>query len=99
MAQPTHATLATFTMDPSREEEQRFVLDHVIVPGVTASPGFVSGHWTFDRAASQSLVLLTFESAEHAEAMVVNVRGNAENQRAAGIELESIRVLEVIAAG
>lgn len=71
------------------------MLEHVIVPGVASSPGFVSGHWTLDRGASESYVLLTFESADHAEAMAANVRSNAENQRAAGIELLEIQVLEV----
>jgi hypothetical protein len=97
MTQATHATLATFTMDLSREAEQRGVLDHVIVPGVASSPGFVSGCWTLDRDTSQSFVLLTFDSAGHAEAMASNVRANAENQHAAGIELRSIQVLEVTA--
>jgi hypothetical protein len=71
------------------------VLEHVIVPGVASAPGFVTGHWTLDRDGSQSFVLLTFESAERAEAMASNVRANADNQRAAGIELLSIQVLEV----
>ena len=74
------------------------MLEHVIVPGVAASPGFVSGHWTLDRATSQSYVLLTFDSVDHAEAMASNVRGNVENQQAAGIELLSIQVLEVTVA-
>lgn len=95
MVQATHATLATFSMDLTREAEQRGVLDHVIVPGVESSPGFVSGHWTLDRDNSQSFVLLTFESAEHARAMASNVEANAENQRAAGIEPLSIQILEV----
>lgn len=97
MADATHATLATFQMDLSREGEQRLVLENVIVPGVMASPGVVSGHWTIDRTTSESFVLLTFESAEHAQAMAANVVGNAENQRAVGIELSSIRILEISA--
>jgi hypothetical protein len=98
MAEATYATLATFKMDLSREGEQRPVLENVIVPGVMASPGVVSGHWTIDRATSESFVLLTFETAEQAEAMAANVTGNAENQRAIGIELLSIRILEVTVA-
>ena len=97
MATATHATLATFEMDLSREVEQRAVLDSVIVPGVAASPGFIAGHWTLDRASAESFVLLTFESAEHAEAMAARVRANAENQRHGGLELLSIKVLEVVA--
>jgi hypothetical protein len=95
MTLATHATLATFSMDLSREAEQRGLLDHVIVPGVVSSPGFVSGHWTLHRGTSKSFVLLTFASAEAAEAMASNVRANADNQRAAGIELLSIQILEV----
>lgn len=98
MTTATHATLATFRMDLSREAEQRRVLDAVIVPGVMSAPGIVSGHWTLDRAGSVSYVLLTFASAEAAEAMVGNVTANAENQRDTGLELVSITVLEVIAA-
>jgi hypothetical protein len=97
MAVATHATLATFEMDLSREEEQRAVLDNVIVPGVASAPGFIAGQWTLDRARAESIVLLTFDSAAHAEAMVASVEANAENQRAGGLVLLSIRVLEVAA--
>jgi hypothetical protein len=66
MAAATRATLATFKMDLSRQEEQRRMLEEMIVPGVMASPGAVSGRWTLDRTTSESFVLLTFETAERA---------------------------------
>lgn len=94
----THATLATFRMDLAREREQREALDRFIVPGVRTFPGFVSGHWTLDRDASQSLVMLTYETSEAAEAMTRNIVGNAENQRASGLELVGVRVLEIVAS-
>ncbi len=92
---PTHATVATFTMDPAREAEQRAGLDAMIVPGVRRHPGFVSGTWTRDREAGTSTVLLTFESVGSAEAMAADVRANAEHQAAVGIVLQDVRVVEV----
>ena len=81
MTAPTHATLASFQMDLTREAEQREGLERVIVPSVRQFPGFVSRHWTVDRQTSESLVLLTYDSLAAAEAMAENIRGNAENQR------------------
>ena len=51
-----------------------------------------------DRVTSESVVLITFASHEHAEALASNVRANAPNQVAVGIELVSIRVVEVTAS-
>ena len=98
MSSPTHATLATFRMDLSREAEQREGLTRLIVPGVRSSPGFVTGCWTLDRATSESVVMITFDSIEAAEALANNVRANAPHQTAAGIELMSIRIVEVSAS-
>jgi hypothetical protein len=95
---PTHATLARFRMDLSREAEQREGLERMIVPGVREALGFVAGYWTLDRDASESVVLITFDSQEHAEALASNVRANAPHQTAIGIELLSIRVVEVTAS-
>src|SRR5687767_12115901 len=97
MANPTHATLATFRMDLAREAEQRAGLEQMIVPGVRAAPGVVSGHWTLDREESQSIVLITYSSREAAEPMAENIRGNAANQARSGLELLSLRILEVVA--
>jgi hypothetical protein len=97
MAHPTHATLATFRTDLSREEEQRIGLERFIVPGVRQFPGFVSGLWTLDRSAEESVVVISYDSRQAAEAMAANIRGNATNQKAAGLELVSVRILEVAA--
>jgi hypothetical protein len=94
----THATLATFRMDLSCESEQREALERFIVPGVQSFPGFVDGHWTLDRDASESLVLLTYETRASAEAMTENIIGNADNQRAAGLDLIGVRILEIAAS-
>ena len=61
-------------------------------------PGFVTGCWTLDRATSESVVMITFDSIEAAEALANNVRANAPHQTAVGIELMSIRIVEVSAS-
>ncbi len=96
--QPTHATLAVFRMDLSRAEEQQAILDDVIVPGVMKTPGFVAGYWTLDREAGESTVLVTFESAVDARNFAAGVEANAPNQAMAGLELVSIRIVEVVAS-
>ena len=98
VATPTHATLATFRMDLSRECEQREGLNRMIVPSVSSSPGFVSGTWTLDRQQSESAVLMAFDSLDNAEAFAENVRANAPHQGAIGIELLTIRIVEVSAS-
>ena len=98
MGVPTYATLATFQLDPSREAEQREGLARMIVPGVKASPGFVNGCWTLDRERSESVVLITFESIDHAERFADNVKANAQGQASVGIHLTSIKIVEVSAS-
>ena len=96
--QPAHATLATFRVDLTRAAEQQQVLDVVIVPGVMKAPGFVTGHWTLDREAAESTVLVTFESAVDAGNFAASVEANATDQARAGLELVSIRIVEVLAS-
>jgi hypothetical protein len=84
-------------MDLAHEAAQRDALEQMIVPGVRNAPGVVSGTWTLDRDRSETLVVITYESREAADAMASNIRGNAENQRASGLELIEVRVLEVVA--
>ena len=94
---PSHATAATFRIDLANEAAQREALETIIVPGVRSAPGVVSGTWTLDRDRAESLVVITYESREAAEAMASNIRGNAENQRASRLELVEVRLLEVVA--
>jgi hypothetical protein len=97
MPHPSHATIATFAMDAERHDEHREALERMIVPSVRSSPGFVSGTWTLDRETNESVVLVAFETAADAGAFAANVQANAPRQQAVGIELRSIRVVEVSA--
>lgn len=84
-------------MDPDREAEQRAGLEQMIVPGVRNAPGVISGHWTLDRSKAESVVLITYDSSTAAENMAANIRANADNQKAVGIDLVSVRIVEVVA--
>ena len=97
MSDPTHATIATFAMDPEQRDQQRDGLHRMIVPSVRSSPGFVSGTWTLDPATNESIVLVAFESEADARAFAANVEANAPHQVAVGIALRSIRIVEVSA--
>lgn len=85
-------------MDPSLEAEQRQRLEQMIVPGVRQAPGFITGCWTLDRDTNESVVMITFDSIEDAETFASNIRANLQRQAAVGIELLSIRVVEVTAS-
>ena len=98
MSEATHATVATFRMDMSRLEGQRRGLHDFIVPSVRRHSGFVSGHWLLDREAGRSVAVITFTSREADELLRENVKDNAANQAAAGLDLIDIRLLEVQAS-
>jgi hypothetical protein len=98
MATPTHATVAMFRMDPAMEAAQRQGLHDFIVPSVRQAPGFVAGYWTLDRDGNESVVFILFDSRDAAASLAENVRANAPNQTAVGIELLSIRVTEISAS-
>lgn len=98
MTEPTHATIATFRMDMSREDEQRRGLHEFLVPRVSQHAGFLGGNWMLDRRAEECVVVVTFSSRDAAEDFRKNVERNATNQAAAAIELLEIRVLEVTAS-
>ena len=93
----THATVATFALDLSREEESARALREFIIPGVRRHPGFVSGTWLLDREAQQSTAMVLFTSREAAETFRADVEGNQQGRADHGITLVAIRILEVTA--
>src|SRR3954469_6147582 len=98
MPEATHATIAVFKMDPAHGEQQRVGLEKVIVPGVRSTDGFVAGHWTLDRERAESTVMVLWTSVAVATEFIKTVTANSGAQAAAGVELASIRVVEVLAS-
>ena len=90
-----HAVLAVFRADPSRSQEQLMGLEHVIVPSVAGSPGFVRGDWVSDETSSERVAFILMESEGDARSLCENVQANAEGQEGVGLELVSIRPMSV----
>lgn len=100
MTAPTHATVATFSMDTARADEQKAALHAVIVPSVARAPGLVSAKWTarLHGSTRESVVFVTFVGEEAAETFASRVRANRADQLVHGIELMSITVLTIEAS-
>lgn len=91
-----YAFIATFSMDPTRVEQQQQSLHERIIPGVRQVPGFVAGYWTRDRTTGLSHNVILFESEEAARTFKASVEQNAEAQAAVGVSLQSTLITEVV---
>ena len=98
MADATHATVTTLRRDPSKAAEQKQALQQMVERGGPDFPGFVSGLWIRDPAASETVLVFTFDSLEAAEAYMDTVRNRSARQAAHGLELLSVRVYGILHA-
>jgi hypothetical protein len=96
MATATHATVTTLRRDVSMQAKQRQTFRAMLERGFADIPGFVAGIWMFDPGASETLIVHSFDSFEHAEAFADMTRNRADRQAAHGLELVSVRVTEVL---
>jgi hypothetical protein len=92
-----YAVIGRWNTDPSREADQSRELRNVIVPMVTARPGFIAGYLSRDPETGRShttTVWETEESARDFKAMVDKCR-----QRAAtfGVTNDFLIVTDVVA--
>ena len=90
------AVIGEWTMAPGLAEAQRAGLEG-IVAGVSRLRGFASGWWTRSGDGRDCHTFIVFEDQDSADGFAANVRGNLENQRAAGVENVSLTVEEVTA--
>jgi hypothetical protein len=93
-SEPTHATIATFRMDMSREDDSGVGYASSSFLGSVSTPASWSAIGCSTRRRRRASFVVTFSSRHAAEAFQKNVESNAANQ-AAAIELVKIRVLEV----
>jgi|1186.fasta_scaffold625185_2 hypothetical protein len=89
------AVIGVWEMDPERRNLQREVLEH-LVAGVREAPGIVTGYWLDGSDPRTSHTFIVFDDREHAQHFAADVRGNAENQSAAGVSMVSLDVAEVV---
>ncbi len=65
-----------------------------IVPTVAAMPGYVTGRWAYDRAASRSHSYVVFATAADAQRLVDDLRGQANMPNPFGVTLVSVTLAE-----
>lgn len=69
-----------------------------ITRGVKGAPGFMRGFWSRDvEDAGTNVTYVVFGTREQAERFRESVRANAPAQRESGVELDELRIVEVIA--
>ena len=76
-------------------ESARKGLTEMVVPRVSAAPGFVAGYWTRSDDGSNGQSIIVFESEEAARAGADQIRANPAPE---GVTLESAEVREVVAS-
>lgn len=87
-------------MDPELAEDQQRGLEERIIPLTRSQPGFVQGRWTRVADGVRHIAYVEFDSAANAAAFAAAVRDPAQARArdAAGVNNESLDVLEVIGA-
>ena len=98
MTDATHATVITMRRDLAMEAQQNAAFAAALERGFSDTPGFITGLWTFDRDASEIVIVTTFDALAAAEGFAETARANADRQTALGLEFVSVRVTEVLAA-
>lgn len=91
-----HAVIVTFSLDPSRTEQQQINLHERIIPVVRQTPGFLAGYWTRDHATNAAHNVILFESEEAAHDFRKAVEQNAEMQAAVGVSFQGALITEVV---
>jgi hypothetical protein len=92
-----YAAVGVWNMEAGNWEEQQQALHEEIVPMVRQSPGFVSGYWMADRAASKTYTTIVWENEEAAQRFKGFVLGEMrqEEREEAGVGNESFVIVEV----
>jgi hypothetical protein len=96
MAEATHATVTTLRRDMSMQAKQQQTFREMFERGFGDIPGFVAGIWMFDRGATETVIVHSFDSLAHAEEFADMTRNRADRQAAHGMELVSVRVADVL---
>ncbi len=97
MAKSRYAVVGAWTLAEGRWEEHLQGLHEQIVPQVRQSPGFVAAYWLGDRAAGTTHSTVVLEDEEAARRFQAFVEGNPANREQAGVRLESLTLVEVLA--
>lgn len=87
-------TLGSHGVDVERRERE---FEERIVPGVRALPGFVQGVWARTTDGQRAYNTMVFQDRHSADALLAQIEDNTPRSAAAGVNLESLQVLDVVA--
>jgi hypothetical protein len=90
-----HALVVRVTLHDA--DRAREALNSRVVPGVSSSPGFKSGHWTWSEDQSNGLTMIIFDSEENARAAGDRITSIAADMRD-DVTLDGTEVREVVAS-
>ena len=90
-----HALVVRVTLHDA--DRAREALNSRVVPGVSSSPGFKSGHWTWSEDQSNGLTMIIFDSEENARAAGDRVSAIAADAPD-DVTLDGVEVREVVAS-
>ena len=71
-------------------------VDQEIVTFARQAPGVVAGYWTYERTTSKSVGFILLETAEQAHDLKSAIESHMERQDHPGIQLEMVRVQEIV---
>jgi hypothetical protein len=92
-----YAVIGRWNMDPSREADQSRELRDVIVPMVTARPGFVAGYWSRDPETGRSHTTIVWETEESARDFKELVDEGRQRAATFGVSNDFLVVADVVA--
>lgn len=96
---PTHryAVVGSWTMAPSRWEEQLRGLHEQIVPLVCRHPGFVAAYWLGDRDTGKAHSTIILEDEAAARRFQALVEEDPASRSQAGVTMDTLAIIEVVA--
>ena len=92
-----HAVLSWWQLPEVRRDESVLKLEPSIEMLVERSPGFIEGYWTHERTRGKSVGFSLLDTAEHAHDLRNAVETHMESREHSAVQLEMIRVQEIIA--
>lgn len=90
-----YAVIGTFSMDRAKVDAQRVGLREYVIPKVKSLPGFVHGSWAYDPTESRSYSYIVWNTEAAAKAMIEILKADTSRSSEAGVQLQSITVVQV----
>ncbi len=92
-----HAVIGRWTIDERLREEQDRELHDVIVPMVTAHPGFVAAYWTRDPESGRGHTTIVLDDEQSARAFKALVEARLQRAASAGVTDDFLVITDVLA--